>query len=88
MPKKRTPGRGERATSIALAVGAAIKEARTRAGLSQTALAAQIGMSRQLYTDIEAGRVPPRVDQLDAIATGCNASPTTIVRRSIDLLDD
>lgn len=87
MPRKLTKGRGERAASIARAVGTAIKEARTFAGLSQAALAEQIGISRQLYTDIEAGRVSPRVDQVDAIATACNVSPTTIVRRSVDLIN-
>ena len=87
MPRKLTKGRGERAASIARAVGVAIKEARTVAGLSQAALAAQLGISRQLYTDIEAGRVSPRVDQVDAIATACDVSPTTITRRSVDLMN-
>ena len=68
-------------------VGTALKEARTFAKLSQTALAEKIGVSRQLYCDIEAGRVSPRVDQVDAIATVCGVSPTTIVRRSVDLIN-
>jgi len=87
MPRKLKEGRDERATSIARAVGVAIKEARLFAGLSQRALAAKIGISRQLYSDIEAGRVSPRVDQVDSIATACEVSPTTIVRRSVDLIN-
>ena len=87
MPRKLTKGRGERADAIAKAIGIAIKEARASAGLSQAALAAQVGISRQLFTDIEAGRVSPRVDQVDAIATACGVSPTTITRRSVDLVN-
>jgi transcriptional regulator with XRE-family HTH domain len=86
MPRKLTKGRGARADAIAKAIGIAIKEARASAGLSQAALAAQVGISRQLFTDIEAGRVSPRVDQVDAIATACGVSPTTITRRSVDLV--
>jgi transcriptional regulator with XRE-family HTH domain len=86
MPRKLTKGRGARADAIAKASGIAIKEARAFAGLSQAALAAQLGISRQLFTDIEAGRVSPRVDQVDAIATACGVSPTTITRRSVDLI--
>jgi transcriptional regulator with XRE-family HTH domain len=86
MPRKLTKGRGARADAIAKAIGIAIKEARAFAGLSQAALAAQLGISRQLFTDIEAGRVSPRVDQVDAIATACGVSPTTITRRSVDLV--
>ena len=86
MPRKLTKGRGARADAIAKAIGISIKEARASAGLSQAALAAQVGISRQLFTDIEAGRVSPRVDQVDAIATACGVSPTTITRRSVDLV--
>lgn len=87
MPRKLNPGRGERATTIAKAAGKALKEARTFAGLSQSALAYKIGVSRQLYVDIEAGRVSPRVDQVDAIAVACGVSPTTIIRRCVDLVN-
>jgi transcriptional regulator with XRE-family HTH domain len=87
MPRKLNTGRNDRAMTVARAVGTAIKEARAFAKLSQAAIAAQIGVSRQLYADIEAGRVSPRVDQVDAIAGVCGVSPTTIVRRSVDLIN-
>lgn len=87
MPRKLNPGRGERAAQIAKAAGKALKEARTFAKLTQSALAYEIGVSRQLYVDIEAGRVSPRVDQVDAIAQACGVSPTTIIRRCVDLIN-
>lgn len=87
MPRKLNVGRTERADDVAKAVGAAIKEARIVAGLSQRDVAAALGVSRQLYADIESGRVSPRIDQVDAIATACNALPTTIIRRSVALLE-
>lgn len=87
MPRKLNPGRSERAAQIAKAAGAALKEARVFAKLSQAAVAERIGVSRQLYVDIEAGRVPPRVDQVDAIAQACGVSPTTIIRRCVDLIN-
>lgn len=87
MPRKLNPGRGERAGAVAKAVGKALKEARTFAGFSQSALAYKIGVSRQLYVDIEAGKVSPRVDQVDAVAAACGVSPTTIIRRCVDIIN-
>jgi DNA-binding XRE family transcriptional regulator len=52
----------------------ALREARTGAGLSQEALAAAAGVSRQAVGAIEAGRHRPSVDAALAIAAAVGRS--------------
>ncbi len=86
MPRKKHIGRNERAAKIALAIGETLREARVRADLTQHDVATAIGVSRQLYGDIESGKRSLRVYQLDAIAKTFGVAPSTLVRRSLDLL--
>lgn len=86
MPKKRIVGRTERAIQIAAAIGETLREARAAAGITQADVAGAVGVSRQLYADIEAGKTALRMDQLDGIARAVGVTPWTLVRRSLDLM--
>jgi transcriptional regulator with XRE-family HTH domain len=86
MPRKRIVGRTERAIKIAAAIGETLREARAAAGITQADVADAVGVSRQLYADIEAGKTALRMDQLDGIARAVGVTPWTLVRRSLDLM--
>jgi len=48
-----------------------LKHARGRAGLTQRALAAKVGIPQETIARIESGRVDPRVGTLDRLLEGC-----------------
>jgi len=51
--------------------GATLREARRRAGLSQRALAARVGVPQPVVARIERGGVSPRIDTLERLLRGC-----------------
>lgn len=51
-----------------VAFGQRLREARERAGLTQTAVAARAGMDRSFYADVEAARHSVSIDKVFAIA--------------------
>lgn len=51
--------------------GRMLRHARTRAGLTQRALAALTGVPQETIARIERGRVDPRVGTLDRLLEGC-----------------
>ena len=60
--------------SFYTALGRNIRQSRTRAGLTQSALAEVIGMTRTSITNIEQGRQPVYVDVLVQIARATDTS--------------
>jgi transcriptional regulator with XRE-family HTH domain len=48
-----------------------LRQARTRAGLTQRALARRVGVPQSAIARIERGGVIPRVDSLDRLLAGC-----------------
>ena len=60
-------------TSLKTQLGANIARLRSKAGISQTAFALMVGVSRQYLIDIEGGRANPTVDMLERIAGGLDA---------------
>ena len=63
-------------------IGAVIREARRRAGLSQEALAEQTGLSVKSLSSLETGRTRPSVATLERLAKALNLSPAPAVRVS------
>lgn len=61
----------------------AVKEYRERAGLSQEALAREVGVSRQTVVNIERGTSEPRVLLALAIAAVLGAAVTDLFRREL-----
>jgi transcriptional regulator with XRE-family HTH domain len=59
--------------------GRVLREARRRAGLSQRALAARVGVHQPMIARIERGDVTPRVDTLDRLLDACGEG--LLVRR-------
>jgi transcriptional regulator with XRE-family HTH domain len=52
---------------------------RKKAGLSQEALAAAVGLSRTSITNVECGRQPIQLHSLYALATALNAAPDDLL---------
>lgn len=51
--------------------GRMLRHSRKRAGLTQRALAAKVGIPQETIARIESGRVDPRVGTLDRLLEGC-----------------
>lgn len=64
---------------IVAALGAAIREHRTAAGLSQTGLAQMAGISRPYLNLVEAGRKCPTVVVLVHLARGLGVEPALLL---------
>lgn len=62
------------------AIGARIRDARRRAGLTQEQLAVQVGLSRASVTNVELGRQSLLVDQLVRFASVLQLDPAILVR--------
>lgn len=62
-----------------MALGDRMRAARTAANLSQTELAARIGVSRAAVSQFEAGKATPRLDTLIAFAAETGASLDFVV---------
>ncbi|MFZ5898761.1 MAG: transcriptional repressor LexA [Bacillota bacterium] len=60
-------------------VGANIRQARERFGISQRRLAARTGLSSQFISDIERGRTPPSIKTLKLIADALNVPPAVLI---------
>ena len=56
-----------------------LKAARTRTGLSQAALAAKAGLTREYVNKLEAGRHDPTVGTLQRLATALGVRVTTLL---------
>lgn len=67
-----------RATSYPAIVGALLERARKVAGLSQRRLAEAVGVNQPTLSQIENGRVPPRVDQVARWAEAARTSSGVI----------
>ncbi len=66
-------------SAIVAAVGAAIREQRTAAGLSQTRLAQIAGISRPYLNLVEAGHKCPTVVVLVRLARGLGVEPALLL---------
>lgn len=62
--------------------GTIIKQARTRAGLSQAALARRAGTTQSAIARWEAGKVSPSVENLDRLVTACGLSLNVLLLES------
>ena len=60
-------------------IGAKVKDARKKAGLTQVELAAAAGMSRSYLADVEGGRYNPSVKKLVSIAAVCGVDLNFLV---------
>ena len=60
-------------------IGAKIKDARKKAGLTQVELAVAAGMSRSYLADVEGGRYNPSVKKLVSIAAVCGVDLNFLV---------
>jgi predicted transcriptional regulator len=60
-----------------------LRDARRRAGLSQRALAARVGVPQPTVARIESGVVDPRVDTLDRLLAGCGLALDSVARPGI-----
>ncbi|MFI7392048.1 helix-turn-helix domain-containing protein [Streptomyces tendae] len=58
-----------------LAFGRRLRALRTRAGLSQTAVAAAAGMDRSFYAEVEAAIHSVSVDRIPALARALGVGP-------------
>ncbi|MEW6726775.1 transcriptional repressor LexA [Desulforudis sp. 1088] len=63
-------------------VGANIRQARERSGISQRRLAARTGLSPQFISDIERGRTPPSIKTLKLIAEVLNVPPAALMEET------
>jgi transcriptional regulator with XRE-family HTH domain len=57
-----------------------LKAARTRTGLTQAALAAKAGLTREYVNKLEAGRHDPTVGTLQRLATVLGVRMTTLLK--------
>lgn len=68
---------------ILAALGAAIREHRTEAGLTQAQLAERAGIGRPHLNHIEGGRKSPTVVVLVHLARGLGVDPAALLPRSV-----
>lgn len=71
--------------------GSRIREARTRAGLTQAGLARVLGVSAHAVWSWESGRLKPNHDHLMALASHCGVSTDRLLGREgavAELLDE
>ncbi|MFD0064150.1 helix-turn-helix domain-containing protein [Streptomyces sp. NPDC056690] len=61
-----------------LAFGRRLRALRTRAGLSQTAVAAAAGMDRSFYAEVEAAVHSVSVDRIPALAQALGVKPADL----------
>ena len=79
---------GTRAASLAeVSPAALIREARTRAGLSQAALAERAGTTQSAVSRWEGGHEEPRLRRLGEILEACGVLPTLTVTGLDDVVD-
>ena len=64
-------------------IGARIREARSRLGLTQAQLAGQVGVSSQTVWSWEAGRVKPKHEHLEELAFRCEVSTAWLLGRDV-----
>ena len=64
-------------------IGDRIREARTKLGLTQKELAAQVGVTSQTVWSWEAGRVKPKHEHLEELAYRCGVSTAWILGRDM-----
>ena len=60
-------------------IGARVKDARKKAGLTQVELSKAAGMSRSYLADVEGGRYNPSVKKLVSIAAACGVDLNFLV---------
>jgi transcriptional regulator with XRE-family HTH domain len=81
--RKPVPGRPKGATtfdaSAAAAFGAAVRDARARAELSQEELAHQCGLDRSYFSKLERGLSQPTLSAIFKIAKALGYSPGTLI---------
>jgi transcriptional regulator with XRE-family HTH domain len=83
--RRRTPDFGARPECFAQAFGAAVREYRLKADLTEQQLAIQAGLEERDICEIEQGRVSSNLRELvalAAVADGCMVSLTTILREA------
>jgi transcriptional regulator with XRE-family HTH domain len=69
-------------SDTASAVAAAIRASRTRAGFTQEAFAAHVGIDRSYYGAIERGEHNITIDTLAIIAAGLGTSAWKLLRQA------
>ncbi|BBH16800.1 hypothetical protein Back2_10870 [Nocardioides baekrokdamisoli] len=77
----RSPGKQSRPplTDYRVAFGQSLRAAREAVGISQEALAHDIGMSRRYLSGIERGEANPTLDQIARLADGLNLEPSALL---------
>jgi transcriptional regulator with XRE-family HTH domain len=63
--------------------GTILREARTRAGLTQRELASRVGVPQPAVSRIERDRVSPRLETLDVLLRGCGLALDLVERPGV-----
>lgn len=75
-------------TTLEQAFGVALREAREKAGLSQETLALEAGRHKSYVSDLERGKYSASIKTLFLLAKVLDVSPSRLLRRVEELLDD
>lgn len=70
------------------AFGRALREARERADLSQEALASEAGRHKTYISDLERGKYSASIKTLFLLAPALGTTPSKLLRRAEELLEN
>lgn len=73
-------------TTVAVAFGAALREARRKAKLSQEMLALESGVDRTFVSMLERGVRQPALATMFALCDGLATSPSALIERTVTLM--
>jgi transcriptional regulator with XRE-family HTH domain len=80
--------RGERNEKVFSLIGAEIRNARVKAGKSQEALAAEVGLDRSSVVLIESGKQRLPIDRLYSIARVLGTTPQKLIPDIKEIFED